>query len=93
MLDLKCVYVIVYGWVQGVYYWVFIKDKVFFLYLIGWVWNMVDGNVEFEVQGSVGNVDVLVVWVLLGLSDVIVNKVDIGLLSLIFMESYFEIIY
>ncbi|MGB3620808.1 acylphosphatase [Ketobacter sp. MCCC 1A13808] len=93
MPDLKRVHAIVHGRVQGVYYRASTKDKALSLHLTGWVRNMADGNVEFEAQGSAGNVDALVAWALLGPPDAIVNKVDTGPLSPIPTESHFEITY
>ena len=57
---------LVEGQVQGVYYRASTRERALQLGLTGWVRNLSDGRVEFEVQGSPERVNRLIAWAKIG---------------------------
>ncbi len=68
----KCVYAIVYGRVQGVFFRETTRQQANLLGLSGWVRNTAHGTVETEFQGEKEKVAGLLEWLAQGpsLSDV-----------------------
>jgi acylphosphatase len=58
----KCVHVIVFGRVQGVFFRAYTKEEADKLGLIGWVRNQPDGSVEALVAGESEAVDRMLAW-------------------------------
>ena len=59
---MKRIHGVVRGRVQGVYYRKSAEEKAEALGVIGWIKNLTDGGVEFEVQGEDGRVDDFLRW-------------------------------
>jgi acylphosphatase len=59
---MKRIHVVVRGRVQGVYYRKAAEEKADALDCTGWIRNLTDGGVEFEVQGENGRVDDFLRW-------------------------------
>lgn len=59
---MKRVHGIVSGRVQGVYYRKSAEEKASTLEVTGWIRNLPDGRVEFEVQGESPRVDDFLRW-------------------------------
>lgn len=59
---MKRIHGIVSGRVQGVYYRKSAEEKAVNLEVTGWVRNLSDGRVEFEVQGDTARVDDFLRW-------------------------------
>lgn len=56
------IHALVKGMVQGVYYRASTREQALQLGLTGWVRNLSDGRVEFEVQGPPAQVNRLIAW-------------------------------
>lgn len=61
-MEQRRIHVIVKGRVQGVYYRASTQEHAQALGLTGWVRNLVNGDVEFEAQGSQEKLDSLLLW-------------------------------
>ena len=70
---MKRIHGVVRGRVQGVYYRKSAEEKAEALGVTGWIKNLTDGGVEFEVQGDDGRVDDFLRWARRGSN---VSRVD-----------------
>ena len=70
------VHVIIYGYVQGVFYRASTRDTAVRLGLNGWVRNLPDGNVEAVFEGPVDKVRQAIEWCHEGPIGARVMKID-----------------
>jgi acylphosphatase len=68
--------VIIHGWVQGVYFRAFTRDKAQSLGLAGWVRNRPDGTVEAYFEGDKEEVEEMVAWCYRGSPPSRVDEVE-----------------
>ncbi len=69
--------IIVSGVVQGVGFRWFVIRTVEKLNLKGWVRNLVDGNVEVQVEGDRGEIEILIKAIKTGPRSAVVKNVEI----------------
>ena len=70
--------VIIYGWVQGVYFRAYTRDEANSLRLTGWVRNRRDGNVEAYFEGDKEKADQMIDWCHRGSPSSQVERVEIA---------------
>ena len=73
---MRRVHGVVRGRVQGVYYRKSAEEKAQALDVTGWVRNLTDGGVEFEVQGDDGRVDDFLRWARRGSNAARVDELE-----------------
>ncbi len=69
--------VVVYGWVQGVYFRGSARDQARALGLAGWVMNRRDGTVEAFLEGEKTKVEQMVAWCRQGPPSARVDRVEV----------------
>lgn len=73
----KQIHGVIYGYIQGVFFRVFIKDKADELDLVGWVRNEADGTVQMVAQGEEENLKKLIGYCKEGPRFAKIDKVEI----------------
>ncbi len=63
---IACAYIVVSGYVQGVFYRASMRDKAHVLGVAGWVRNLPDGRVEAVLQGDPEAIHALIDWARIG---------------------------
>ncbi len=81
------------GRVQGVYYRASTETEARRLGLTGWVRNLSNGDVEFEVEGPEGAVDALIEWAHQGPAMAKVHTLNIKTLPIQSNSQCFNILY
>ena len=69
--------VVIYGWVQGVYFRAYTRDQAQSLGLTGWVRNLRNGTVEAYFEGSKEKVEQMVAWCHRGSPSSQVERVEV----------------
>jgi acylphosphatase len=70
------VHLIIYGYVQGVFFRASTRDKAMNLGLKGWVRNLYDGSVEAVFEGDIEKLKEAVAWCQNGPPGASVTKID-----------------
>lgn len=73
---MKRIHGVVTGRVQGVYYRKSAEEKAQALNVTGWIRNLTDGGVEFEVQGEEARVDDFLRWARRGSNAARVDELE-----------------
>lgn len=73
----KCVRVLIYGRVQGVFFRQTMRAQATMNSVCGWVRNMKDGGVEAVLYGDDASVDAVTAWCRRGPAGSIVNDVEV----------------
>ena len=76
-MSAKCVRVLVYGRVQGVFFRQTMRAQATMNSVYGWVRNMKDGGVEAVLYGDDTSVDTMVAWCRRGPAGSIVDNVEV----------------
>lgn len=77
MSELRAVIGRVRGRVQGVFYRASFRREALSRGLSGWIRNLPDGSVEFQLQGEIGSVETLLDWARAGPENARVDDVDL----------------
>ena len=89
----KCVRVLVYGRVQGVFFRQAMRAQATINSVYGWVRNMQDGGVEAVLYGDDASVDAVVAWCRRGPAGAIVRSMDVQPHAPAEMFDAFEVLY
>lgn len=76
-MSTKCVRVLVYGRVQGVFFRQTLRAQATMNSVCGWVRNMKDGGVEAVLYGDDTSVDAVAAWCRRGPAGSIVSDVEV----------------
>ncbi len=75
---LKTIHMLIYGYVQGVFFRACARDKALELGLTGYVRNLPDGSVELEAEGDEGSLRELISWCHQGPPEARVERVEVS---------------
>lgn len=91
MSDLAGVQIIIYGYVQGVYFRAFTSRTSKALGLKGYARNLTGGKVEVHVEGGRGELEKLIKQLEIGPPEAVVEKMEINWLTYTGTFATFEI--
>ncbi|MFO8034540.1 MAG: acylphosphatase [Candidatus Bipolaricaulota bacterium] len=75
---MQAIYVLIYGYVQGVFFRASARDKALNLGLTGYVRNLPDGSVELEAEGEDDSLRELISWCHHGPPAARVERVEVS---------------